>query len=63
MGSKSQWWEVGRAQIKTFCQQFIYSSTFMVKRTIERLEDEINNMEKELGQNNLGVVNEVMEKK
>ena len=54
---------MGRAQIKTFCQQFIYSSTFMVKRTIERLEDEINNMEKELGQNNLGVVNEVMEKK
>ncbi len=33
-----QWWEVGKVQIKIFCQQFSYNNTVTVKRNIERLE-------------------------
>ncbi len=52
-----QWWEVGKVQIKIFCQQFSYNNNnnnVIVKRNIERLEKGINDLEKLLDLNALG---------
>lgn len=36
-----QWWDVGKVQIKMFCQQYASHSTRMFKRKIQALEQEI----------------------
>ena len=43
--SLSQWWEVGKAQIRFFCHQCTAYSTARVKAPIQKLEGEIRNCE------------------
>uniref|UniRef100_A0A3P9LKP2 Reverse transcriptase domain-containing protein n=1 Tax=Oryzias latipes TaxID=8090 RepID=A0A3P9LKP2_ORYLA len=43
--SVSQWWEVGKAQIRVFCQQYTSHSTVTTKRAISALEKEISGLE------------------
>ncbi|TWW77693.1 Transposon TX1 uncharacterized 149 kDa protein ORF 2 [Takifugu flavidus] len=40
-----QWWEVGKAHIRAFCQQYSSHTTTRVKHTIEHLEREIRDLE------------------
>lgn len=42
--SPSQWWEVGKAYIRVFCQQYTSNSTVRVSRVITTLEEEIKNI-------------------
>ncbi len=44
----TQWWEVGKAQIKVFCQKCSYNATATMKRNVKMLEFEINEMEKRM---------------
>jgi len=44
----TQWWEVGKAQIKVFRQQFSYNTTSTVKRNMKNKEIEINEMGKRI---------------
>ena len=46
--SLSQWWEVGKAHIQIFCQQYTSHSTVIVKRVIRDLEEEIRGLENSL---------------
>lgn len=44
-GCLSWWWEVGKAHIRVFCQQYTSQSTTQVKQTIEHLKREIGDLE------------------
>lgn len=44
----SQWWEVDKAHIRVFCQQYTSHSTTQVKQTIKQLEGEIRHVEDSL---------------
>ncbi len=57
-----QWWDVGKVQIKIFCQQFSYNNTVIVKREIERL-DKGSDMENLLDLNTLGETNDLNKKR
>ncbi len=46
--SLSQWWDVGKAHIRVFCQQYTSHSTGRVRKVIENLENEIRNLENNL---------------
>ena len=46
--SLSQWWEVGKAHIRVFCQQYTSHSTGAVQRVIQGLETEIRHLENKL---------------
>lgn len=59
----TQWWEVGKTQIKVFCQNFSYNTTVCVKKKIEELEKEIIGMENVMDVNVLGVSNDLRNKK
>ena len=50
--SLSQWWEVGKAHIRVFCQQYTSHSTVRVKRVIQDLEKEIRDLENSLSTHN-----------
>ena len=39
--SLTQWWDLGKVQIKLFCQQYTANSTRAVKTKLEALEQEI----------------------
>ena len=43
--SLSQWWEVGKAQIRVFCQQYTSFSTVHIRETIQVLENTIREIE------------------
>lgn len=43
--SISQWWEVGKAHIRVFCQQYTSHSTTRVRHVIHDLEKEIKDLE------------------
>lgn len=43
--SLTQWWEVGKAQIRVFCQQYTCNSTVNIKRAVQELEEEIRDLE------------------
>lgn len=43
--SLGQWWEVGKAQIRVFCQRYTAHSTAKVKAAIQKLEEEIRQCE------------------
>ena len=43
--SLSQWWEVGKTQIRVFCQQYTSHSTGRIKKIIQDLEKEITQIE------------------
>ena len=42
------WWEVGKVQIKVFCQQYAAHTAATQKNTMERLEEEIKLIEKDM---------------
>jgi len=45
----SKWWEVGKAHIQVFCQQYTSHSTVRVKKkVIQDLEKEIRDLENRL---------------
>ncbi len=46
--SDTQWWEIGKVQIRTFCQQYANHSSSVIKKTLESLEKEINDIEKSM---------------
>uniref|UniRef100_A0A669BQM4 Reverse transcriptase domain-containing protein n=1 Tax=Oreochromis niloticus TaxID=8128 RepID=A0A669BQM4_ORENI len=54
--SLTQWWEVGKAQIRVFCQQYSFLLTANIMRTVQGLEKEITHVENvfgsQLGQQN-----------
>ncbi len=50
----SQWWDVGKVQIKEFCQNVSAYNFMNVKRTIQNLQKEIAVLEEDLI-NNKGV--------
>lgn len=39
--SLSQWWDIGKIQMKSFCQQYTQNNTNETKKKIKRLEDDI----------------------
>ncbi len=43
-----QWWDIGKIQIKMFCQQYTANSSNRVKNVIETLEKQINLIESQL---------------
>ncbi len=43
-----QWWDIGKVQIKMFCQQYTANSSNRVKNVIETLEKQINLIESQL---------------
>ena len=45
----SQWWDVGKAQIRLFCQQYTAFSTARVKAAVQQLENDIKDLERGLG--------------
>ena len=44
-GTLSQWWEVGKAQIRGFCQQYTSFSTVQIREKILELENSIREIE------------------
>lgn len=46
--SVSLWWEVGKAQIRVFCQQYTANSTVQIRKAISVLEKEIAGIEDEM---------------
>ncbi|KAI4903525.1 hypothetical protein NFI96_028300, partial [Prochilodus magdalenae] len=40
-----QWWEVGKAQIRMFCQQYTANSSTRARLTVQALESEIRSLE------------------
>lgn len=58
--SLSQWWELGKTQIKVFCQNYTACTTAKIKTTIQRLEKEILNLETDLGNQNTPEVGRVL---
>lgn len=59
----TQWWEVGRTQIRVFCQQYSYNSTVRIKRKIKQLEKDLYDMEHLIDVNNEGLIKELKNKK
>lgn len=43
-----QWWEVGKTQVKVFCQQYTCYSSKIMENTIKELENEILEIENEM---------------
>lgn len=43
-----QWWDIGKAQIRIFCQNYIYNTNGRIKKTVFELEKEIKQIEGEL---------------
>lgn len=61
--SLRQWWEVGKAQIRLFCQQYTALSSIEVKEIIRALEQDIKSIElKLLTQNDPGLVMKLQNK-
>ncbi|KAK2904012.1 hypothetical protein Q8A73_010669 [Channa argus] len=46
--SLRQWWEVGKAQTRVYCQQYRSYSTARIKTAVRELEADITHLEKEL---------------
>ncbi len=46
------WWEVGKANIRIFCQNYSSHSTSMVKKAIQKLQKDIQALENMLVNNN-----------
>ncbi|XDV25251.1 hypothetical protein PO909_029197 [Leuciscus waleckii] len=47
-----QWWEVGKAHIRDFCQQYASHTSLIFKKTLVLLEKEIIDIEKSMHDNN-----------
>ncbi|XP_069011373.1 carboxypeptidase O-like [Embiotoca jacksoni] len=44
-GNEKQWWEVGKAQIRVFCQQYTSNGTAKIKSAVKDLEANIKSIE------------------
>lgn len=58
-----QWWEVGKAQIRIFCQNYTAHSNRLVKNTIKILEREITEIEEGIIEGNSEEGDQLKEKK
>lgn len=58
----AQWCEVGKVQIREFCQNFTVYSSRVVKHKIEQLERQIKQVESHFGSND-GTTNDLRKKK
>lgn len=58
-----QWWDIGKAQIRIFCQNYIYSTNGRIKKTVSELEKEIKQIESELIVGDVEIVGKLEEKK
>ena len=50
--SLSQWWDVGKVQVRVFCQQYTAFSTARVKAAVQQLEQDIKDIERGLSADN-----------
>lgn len=57
--SLSQWWDIGKAQIKTFCQQYTTHSTRALKEKMKSLEKDILGQSSESTHNNSSFIDSV----
>lgn len=48
-----QWWEVGKTQIRMFCQDYTAHTNSLIKKTIRELERDIEPLEVNVVNNNL----------
>ncbi len=44
----SQWWDVGKANIKMFCQNYAFHSSAILKATVKALQKDIESLEKQI---------------
>lgn len=51
----SQRWDVGKANIKMFCQNYAFHSSGMLKATVKALQTDIESLEKQIVNNNEAV--------
>ncbi len=58
-----QWWDIGKAQIRIFCQNYIYNTNGRIKKTVFELEKEIQQIEGELSVGDAVTVGKLEEKK
>lgn len=58
-----QWWEVGKTQIRMFCQNYTAHTNSLIKRTIIELERDIEQLEINAVNNNLIDVNMLEKRK
>jgi len=58
-----QWWDVGKANIRLFCQNYAFHTSTMVKTTVNILQKDIELLEKNLVSNNEDVHCDVLKKK
>ncbi len=58
-----QWWEVGKTQIRMFCQNYTAHTNSLVKKTIRELERDIEQLETNAANNNLADVNMLEKRK
>lgn len=61
--SLGTWWEVGKVQIKIFCQQYTAHTNAKIRGAVEHLEREITNLENEMFANNKGERRNFLEQK
>ena len=60
----SLWWEVGKARIRHFCQQYTAYSSAKIRTAVRGLEKDISKMEDEMVNNKkIGLVQRLKEKK
>ncbi|KAJ3590370.1 hypothetical protein NHX12_008322 [Muraenolepis orangiensis] len=62
-GSLMMWWEVGKAQIRVFCQQYTSHSTSKLKAAVEDLETSIRDLELGLQRDSIPSAGQLLQKK
>ncbi len=58
-----QWWDVGKGNIRLFCQNYAFHTSTIVKTTVQTLQKDIQLLEKHLGSNNERIQGDVLNKK
>ncbi len=53
--SLNQWWDVGKANIKMFCQNYDFHSSAILKATVKALQMDNEFLEKQIVNNNEAV--------
>ena len=46
--SRREWWEMGKAQIRVFCQEYTAFATKELNRVVGRMESDIVDMERQM---------------
>lgn len=57
------WWEVGKAQIRVFCQQYTSHSTARIKAAVKELEESIKSIEEDLQRNSDAALSNMLQEK